>query len=325
MAKKRLKINEYVDGIINQNRLIVSKAITLLESKLTDDNLLADKIIDKLVDKTGHSFRLGITGVPGVGKSTFIDAIGKKIVKDHKLAILSIDPSSSLTKGSILGDKTRMSYLSTHPKVFIRPSPTGNTLGGVAQRTREVMLLFEAAGYDFIIIETVGVGQSETAVKGMVDFFLLLMLAGAGDDLQGMKRGIMEMADAIVVNKADGENLPAVNKAIATFNKIINLLPRADHLWETKVRSCSSINDHGIEEILNTVEEYEKLFKENNLFYPNRDKQYLSWFEELIRQKLINDFHDNKNNLAKMQSLRNSIIRKEITVKKAVHQLFEEN
>jgi len=325
MAKKRLKINEYVDGIINQNKLIVSKAITLLESKLTDDNLLADKIIDRLVDKTGHSFRLGITGVPGVGKSTFIDAIGKKIVKDHKLAILSIDPSSSLTKGSILGDKTRMSYLSTHPKVFIRPSPTGNTLGGVAQRTREVMLLFEAAGYDFIIIETVGVGQSETAVKGMVDFFLLLMLAGAGDDLQGMKRGIMEMADAIVVNKADGENIPAVNKAIATFNKIFSLLPRAGHLWETKVRSCSAINDHGIEDILNTVEEYEKLFKENNLFYPNRDKQYLSWFEELIRQKLINDFHDNKNNLAKMQSLRDSIIRKEITVKKAVHQLFEEN
>ncbi len=325
MTKKRLKINEYVDGITNQNRLILSKAITLLESKLMDDNLMADKIIDRLIDKTGYSFRLGITGVPGVGKSTFIDAIGKKIVKDHKLAILSIDPSSSLTKGSILGDKTRMSYLSTHPKVFIRPSPTGNTLGGVAQRTREVMLLFEAAGYDFIIIETVGVGQSETAVKGMVDFFLLLMLAGAGDDLQGMKRGIMEMADAIVVNKADGENIPAVNKAIATFNKIISLLPRVDHLWETKVLSCSAINDDGIEVILNTVEEYEKLFKESNLFYPNRDKQYLSWFEELIRQKLINDFHDNKNNLTKMQSLRKSIIRKEITVKKAVHQLFEEN
>ena len=232
MAKQsRLSIKEYKEGILKSDRVILSRAITLVESNLITDIALAQELLEAIIPFSSQSIRIGITGVPGVGKSTFIESFGEYVIgQDKKLAVLTIDPSSQLNKGSILGDKTRMESLSRNPSAFIRPSASGTTLGGVSGKTREVMLLCEAAGYDVIFIETVGVGQSETLVHGMVDFFLLLMLAGAGDVLQGIKEGIMEMADAVVINKADGENLKAAQRAKVEYQNALHLFSRP-RLW----------------------------------------------------------------------------------------------
>lgn len=278
----------YVDGIINGNRALLSRAITLIESTLPKDQELAQHIIEKCLPYAGKSLRIGITGVPGVGKSTFIEALGILVVEkfSKKLAVLAIDPSSARSKGSILGDKTRMEKLAVHTNAFIRPSPSAGSLGGVAQKTRESIVLCEAAGYKVIFVETVGVGQSETAVHAMVDFFLLLMLAGAGDELQGIKRGIMEMADALIINKADGDNYQKALLAKAQYANALHLFPTSPSGWETKTAVCSSKEFSGIEEIWKLIEEYQEFTQENGYFHQKRREQDIHTLKSSLEDKL---------------------------------------
>ena len=284
----------YINGIINGDIAILSKAITIIESQNEKHQMLAEKIIDGIVDRSGKSFRLGITGVPGVGKSTFIESFGNEVLNHgHKLAVLAIDPSSDKTKGSILGDKTRMEELSTKKNVFIRPSPSSGNLGGVARSTYETILLCEAAGFDFIIIETVGVGQSEISVSKITDFFLLLMLAGAGDELQGIKRGIMEMADALVITKADGANLEKAKMARAEYAHAMHLFQASESGWIPKTQICSSVENKGIDEVYNMIEEYKNFTTVNGFFLQKRKEQqfdlFLKTIDEQLKQKFYSD------------------------------------
>lgn len=287
MKRNKLSTEELMDGIRSGNRVILSRAITLVESQNEADRKQAEELLQAILPFSGNSFRLGITGVPGVGKSTFIEAFGTLLTeKGIKLAVLTIDPSSQRTKGSILGDKTRMEELSRNPNAFIRPSASGDTLGGVSGKTREVMLLCEAAGYDFIVVETVGVGQSETHVHGMVDFFLLLMLAGAGDELQGIKKGIMEMADSVVINKADGDNLKAAKRAKAEYQNALHLFPANPSGWIPQIKTCSSIDKSGLEEVLEMLSKFQNQVKGNGYFDKNRADQQVHWFKENLNELL---------------------------------------
>lgn len=281
MKRIKLSTQELVTGIKEGDRVILSRAITLIESQREDDIAQSEEILQAVLPYTGRSYRLGITGVPGVGKSTFIEAFGTLLTENGKqLAVLTIDPSSQRTKGSILGDKTRMESLARNKNAFIRPSASGTTLGGVSGKTREVMLLCEAAGFDFIIIETVGVGQSETLVHGMVDFFLLLMLAGAGDELQGIKKGIMEMADAVVINKADGDNVSMSKRAKKEYQNALHLFPANPSGWIPQVKTCSSIDGKGLQEVFEMLEKYERQTQGNGFFDQNRSEQQVAWFKE---------------------------------------------
>ncbi|MDI1324975.1 MAG: methylmalonyl Co-A mutase-associated GTPase MeaB [Algoriphagus sp.] len=290
---KRLSLSEYQEGVLAGNRVVLGQAITLIESTLDSDVQLASDLVQSLLSKTGNSLRIGITGVPGVGKSTFIETFGKLLLdQGKKVAVLAVDPSSQMTKGSILGDKTRMEKLSTDKRAFIRPSPAGLTLGGVTAKTREAMLLCEAAGFDVILVETVGVGQSETAVKGMVDFFLLLMLAGAGDELQGIKKGIMEMADGVLINKADGDNLAEAKKAKSNYQNALDLFPLSKNGWSTPVLAGSSITGEGLPEVWKTILEYEKKMKLNGFWDQNRANQRIKWLDEHVDFILGKAFHD---------------------------------
>jgi LAO/AO transport system kinase len=290
--RNRLSLEDYKSGVLSGDRVGLSRAITLVESTLDSDNELAAKLIDEVYQYTGNSFRIGITGVPGVGKSTFIEAFGKHVINSgKKLAVLTIDPSSQKTGGSILGDKTRMEKLSRSSQAFIRPSPSGDALGGVAHKTRETMLLCEAAGYDFILIETVGVGQSETAVKNMVDFFLLLMLAGAGDELQGIKKGIMEMADAIAINKADGDNIKNADRAKKEYENALHLFPANENGWIPKVKTCSSLKNEGLPVILDLLTEFNSQQKESGYFDQNRKEQAIHWMHQTIHHYLKQNFY----------------------------------
>ena len=294
LTLKRQSASYYIDGILKQDRVILSQAITLIESTRKEDYQLAQEVIEGCLPHTGNSTRIGITGVPGVGKSTFIEALGNYLTtQHHKVAVLAVDPSSSITKGSILGDKTRMEDLVKNENAFIRPSASGDSLGGVAQHTRESIVLCEAAGYDVIIIETVGVGQSETAVHSMVDFFLLLKLAGAGDELQGIKRGIMEMADIIAINKADGDNLKAAKLAKVEFNRALHLYPLKGSRWQPKVVLCSALKNEGISDIWNVVKLYISQTKENNSFSDKRKEQNTYWFLQTINDALKQEFYSN--------------------------------
>ncbi|MBA2613471.1 MAG: methylmalonyl Co-A mutase-associated GTPase MeaB [Bacteroidetes bacterium] len=284
----------YIDGILKSDIAILSKAITIIESQNEQHHALAENIIDGIVNKTGNSFRLGITGVPGVGKSTFIESFGNEVLQNgHKLAVLAIDPSSDKTKGSILGDKTRMEELSTKKNVFIRPSPSSGNLGGVARSTYETILLCEAAGFDFIIIETVGVGQSEISVSKITDFFLLLMLAGAGDELQGIKRGIMEMADALVITKADGANLEKAKAARSEYAHAMHLFQASESGWIPKTLVCSSTENKGIAEVFKMTEDYRNFVTANGFFTKKRKEQQFSLFlntiDEQLKQKFYSD------------------------------------
>lgn len=278
---------EYVKGIRSGNRTILSQAITLIESTKKEYRELGEEVLENCLEQTGNSVRIGITGVPGVGKSTFIEALGKHLLnKGKKLAVLTIDPSSSRSKGSILGDKTRMPWLSAHKNAYIRPSPTGGTLGGVARKTRETILLCEAAGFDTIFVETVGVGQSETTVQSMVDFFLLLMLAGAGDELQGIKRGIMEMADLIAINKADRKNIEKANQARQEYKNALTLFPAHESGWKPPVLTCSALEEKGLKELWDEVQKYFNLTKENGYFKSHRREQAVYWMHETIEFQL---------------------------------------
>lgn len=269
----------------------MARAITLVESKRPQDNRAAGRIVEGCMPHAGRSIRIGITGVPGAGKSTFIERLGLLLLeKGHRVAVLAVDPSSSLSKGSILGDKTRMQQLSRAEQAFIRPSPAGETLGGVARKTRETISLCEAAGYDVVLIETVGVGQSETAVHGMVDFFLLLKITGAGDELQGIKRGIMEMADAIVINKAEGANLPAARQARSTFENALHLYPPKPGGWVPKVLLCSSTEGTGFEAIWELISEFREMATDSGLLASERAEQNLQWFRQASEQGLLAGF-----------------------------------
>lgn len=291
----KLSTENYIEGILSGNRTILSKAITLVESSLYQHQQQAQEIIQKCLPYSGNSIRIGITGVPGVGKSSLIESLGKYLTgKNHKLAVLAIDPSSERTKGSILGDKTRMEKLSTDENAFIRPSPSAGSLGGVARKTRETIILCEAAGYDIIFVETVGVGQSETAVHSMVDFFLLLMLANAGDELQGIKRGIMEMADAIVINKADGDNIKMASLAAAQYKSALHLFPPTESGWTPTVSTCSAATGMGIDNIWNIISDYVSFTKQNNYFYSKRLLQSQNIMFETINNNIIESFYHNK-------------------------------
>jgi LAO/AO transport system kinase len=291
-----MSVDAYVKGILEGDRAVLSRAITLVESSLEEDLVLAAEVIDRILPHTGHAVRIGITGVPGVGKSTFIAAMGKVILEsEKKLAVLAIDPSSKKSGGSILGDKTRMEELAVDNRAFIRPSPAGSSLGGVSAKTRESMLLCEAAGFEVIIVETVGVGQSETVVKNMVDCFLLLLITGAGDELQGIKKGIMEMADLLVINKADGENKAAVARTKKELEKVIHYFSPSGKDWLPKVLSCSSLYARGLNEVWEEIMEYIANMKVNGFYNENRSNQQLHWMEEHIAYLLQRKFHNNKD------------------------------
>jgi GTPase len=293
--RKNLSLDDFMVGIKDGNRGILSQAITLAESSIPEHQELAQQIIEKCLPLKGNSIRIGITGVPGVGKSTFIESFGKLLTEQgNKIAVLAIDPSSERSKGSILGDKTRMEELANDKNAFIRPSPSAGSLGGVARKTRETVLLCEAAGFNIIIIETVGVGQSETAVHSMVDFFLLLMLAGAGDELQGIKRGIMEMADLIAITKSDGNNINKANSAKIEYQNALHLFPPTPSGWIPKVLTCSSMTKIGIDKIWKEIEEYSKLTKNNNYFFNRRKEQAKYWMYETINEQLKTKFYQNK-------------------------------
>ncbi len=292
--KKLLNINEIVDGILSSNISYVSKAITLVESTKLEHQEKAQEIINLIIKHSGKSFRLGITGVPGVGKSTFIESFGLEVInRGHKLAVLAIDPSSQLSKGSILGDKTRMEQLSIHPNAFIRPSPSSGSLGGVARKTKESIIICEAAGYDFIFVETVGVGQSETAVHQLTDFFLLLMLAGAGDELQGIKRGIMEMADGMIITKADGSNIDKAKLAKVEYTRALHLFPPTESNWIPQVLTCSSTEDKGIKEVYDMIDKYKHHTMTNHFFEEKRNRQTKQWLHHTINETLIDRFYNN--------------------------------
>lgn len=283
--------NNLINGILKGNITALSRAITLVESKNIKHLEKANEIINACLPKANQSIRIGVTGVPGVGKSTFIEAFGKHLTGlGKKVAVLAIDPSSTITKGSILGDKTRMEDLVKDKNAFIRPSASGDTLGGVTRKTRETIILCEAAGFDTIIIETVGVGQSETAVHSMVDFFLLLKLAGAGDELQGIKRGIIEMADAIVINKADGDNIKPAKLAQVEFNRALHLYPEKNSKWQPKVSICSALQNEGITDVWNMILEYQTLTKKNSFFETKRNEQNKFWLLQTIEEQLKSDF-----------------------------------
>jgi LAO/AO transport system kinase len=292
---KQNSVDEFVSKILAGNITFLSRAITLVESTNAKHQQKANLILECCLPAANNSVRIGITGVPGVGKSTFIEAFGKHLTaKGKKVAVLAVDPSSSVNKGSILGDKTRMEQLVTDKNAFIRPSPSGTSLGGVAQKTRESIILCEAAGFDTIIIETVGVGQSETVVHSMVDFFLLLKLAGAGDELQGIKRGIIEMADAIVINKADGDNKQNTKIAKVEFNRALHLYPLKESKWQPKVLTASALNNFGISEIEILIANYIKQTKENKYFDFRRNEQNTYWLLSTIEQQLKNNFYNNQ-------------------------------
>ena len=287
LDKNRLTRQEYVQGLLAGDTMVLGKALSLMESHLETDRITALEVLENIHPNTGKSLRMAITGPPGVGKSTFIETFGLSLLeKMHKVAVLTIDPTSQRTKGSILGDKTRMSRLSMAKNAFIRPSAAGGALGGVAAHIRESILVCEAAGYDVVIVETVGVGQSETSVRHMVDFFLLLMIAGAGDELQGIKRGIIEMADAVVITKADGNNIEPALQARSIYENAIHLLSNANNHWEPPVLSCSAYNNEGIDEIWDTINSFENLMKENGYWGAQRQEQLTRWVHECIRQQI---------------------------------------
>ncbi len=292
--RKEYSVSEFAEGILAGNITMLSQAVTLVESSRPEHQETAQAIIEKCLPYSGESIRVGITGVPGAGKSTSIDAFGMHLLeKGHKLAVLAIDPSSERTKGSILGDKTRMEKLSVQQNAFIRPSPSAGSLGGVARKTRETIILCEAAGFDYIFVETVGVGQSETAVHSMVDFFLLIQLAGTGDELQGIKRGIMEMADGIVINKADGDNIEKAKMAQRHFANALHLFPLADSGWTPEVLTYSGYYSLGIAEVWDMIHRYVEFVKQNGFFDRKRNEQSKYWMYETINERLRNDFYQN--------------------------------
>jgi LAO/AO transport system kinase len=289
--RRRLTVDEYERGVLDGDRNVLAQTITLVESNAHAHMEMAQEVLGRLLPSTGNSIRIGITGVPGVGKSTFIEALGLHLCESgHKVAVLAVDPSSTLTRGSILGDKTRMEQLSQDKRAFIRPSPSSGTLGGVTRKSRETMLVCEAAGFDVLLVETVGVGQSETTVRSMVDFFLLLMLSGAGDELQGIKKGIIELADALLINKADGDNRARALGAKTEYNRALHYLAPATEGWQTRAHTCSAVSGDGIPEVWAEIEEFRRKTNQSGVLEKRRRNQTLEWVYAMIEEHLRTSF-----------------------------------
>jgi len=322
--RERMNPEMLFDGILKGDLSSLSSGITLIESQDKDQRYAADGLIQKCLPYSGKSIRVGITGVPGVGKSTFIEAFGMLLIRGgFKVAVLAIDPSSSVSGGSILGDKTRMNELSAQDSVFIRPSPARYTLGGVARKTRESILLCEAAGYDFILVETVGVGQSETVVKSMVDFFLLLMLSGAGDELQGIKKGIMEMADALVITKADGDNKLRAKLAAREYKNALHLFPSNKNNWIPKVFTCSALEKKNITNVLDVIEDFRSHVMSSGFFETNRKSQDNKWLSETLKELIINDFFLDGQMIIHLKEIEQKVINGEKTSFQAADELYK--
>ena len=321
--KMILSEDDYVEGVAKGDRMTLSRAITLIESNSPRHFAKAQRVLQRLLPRTGKALRIGITGVPGAGKSTMIEAFGNMLCDaGHRVAVLTVDPTSSVTKGSILGDKTRMGTLSRRPEAFIRPSPAGGTLGGVARKSRETMLMCEAAGYDVIIIETVGVGQSETTVRSMVDFFLLVVLTGAGDELQGIKKGIMELADAIVINKADGDNLTKAQVSRGQYERMIEYIRPATPGWPTHAYLCSALEKTGLKELWEVIQAFQKMTTESGVWQKRRDGQLLDWMHSMIDEHLHNLFFEDAVVTGRMPEIREAVLQGVVSPTQAVAELI---
>ena len=323
-GKMILSVDDYVKGVAEGNRMVLSRAITLIESNSPRHFKKAQAVLQNLLPRTGKALRIGFTGVPGAGKSTMIEAFGNMLCDmGHKVAVLTVDPTSSVTRGSILGDKTRMGTLSRREEAFIRPSPAGGTLGGVARKSRETMLLCEAAGYDIIIIETVGVGQSETTVRSMVDFFLLVVLTGAGDDLQGIKKGIMELADAIVINKADGDNLLKAKVARGEYERMIEFIRPATPGWQTHAYLASAIKKTGLKELWEIIQAFKKVTSEKGSFQRRRENQLLDWMHSMIDEHLHNLFFEDPVINGRMPEVKEAVLNGSVSPTQGVAELVQ--
>jgi LAO/AO transport system kinase len=321
---QKLSVSEYVDGILSGSRMVLGRAITMVESLLPEHRQLAEDIVERCLPHSGKSMRIGITGVPGAGKSTFIEAIGGYIIGlQNKLAVLAIDPSSERSRGSILGDKTRMETLSSNEHVFIRPSPSAGSLGGVARKTRESIILCEAAGYNVVFVETVGVGQSETQVHSMVDCFLLLMLSGAGDELQGIKRGIMEMSDILAITKADGENITKAQAARIQYQSALNLFPPHESGWKPSSLTCSALDKTGLTEVWKNVLDYIALTRANGYFERKRSEQTKYWMYEAIHEALRDRFYHHPNVEQRLPEFEQSVLRGQLSSFAAARELLQ--
>jgi LAO/AO transport system kinase len=322
--KHPLMESDYVEGILGGDRVMLSKAITLVESALPGHGIMAQRIIEQCMPHSGKSLRIGITGVPGVGKSTFIEAFGMYLCDEgHKVAVLAVDPSSGISKGSILGDKTRMEQLSVHENAFVRPSPSAGSLGGVARKTREIIILCEAAGFDTVLVETVGVGQSEVTVHSMVDFFLLLMLAGAGDELQGIKRGIIEMCDGMAINKADGDNLNKAKTARMQYENALHLFPPTTTGWKPRVEICSALTKTGIDAIWDMIREHNELLKSRGLFDIKRQSQQKFRMYESIHELLTSHFYQHPEVMKQLPDIEQLLSRNMLTSYQAASRLLD--
>jgi LAO/AO transport system kinase len=322
--RKERTVDELIEGISQNNRAILAQAITLIESNAPRHFNMGQELINRILPDTGKSIRIGITGVPGAGKSTFIETFGTFLCNlGHRVAVLAVDPSSSVTGGSILGDKTRMDRLSKDPRAYVRPSPASGTLGGVARKTRETILVCEAAGYDVIIVETVGVGQSEVTVRSMVDIFMLLALTGAGDELQGMKKGIMELVDLLVINKADGDNERKAINAKEEFSRILHFLRPATKGWSSKALTCSALYEKGIDEIWDTIQDYERATKAKGIFEERRLSQKRDWFYTLIKNQLETSFFTNPTIKEQLPILEKNVLSGQLSASLGVSKLFD--
>ncbi len=322
-TRRQLTVAEYVDGVLSGDRTRLARAVTLIESNRPEDLNVAQEVLKELLPRTGLSIRIGVTGVPGAGKSTLIETLGLQLTADgHRLAVMAVDPTSSLSGGSILGDKTRMERLAADPRAFIRPSPTGGALGGVARKTRETILLFEAAGYDVILVETVGVGQNEVAVRSMVDFFLLVLVAGAGDELQGIKRGVFELADAVLVNKADGENAQAAAAACAEYERALGFLRPATRGWQTRAHRASALTGEGIEQLWRVVETFRQRTQQSGVFQDRRRTQEKEWLHALVQERLTAMFREHPTVRELLPQLEQAVVDGEMPATAAAHRLL---
>lgn len=323
VKRSQLSAADHIAGVLKNDKTLLARTITLIESNAAEHYEKARKVLKKLLPHAGQSLRIGITGMPGSGKSTFIEALGCYLIEaGHKVAVLAVDPSSSVTKGSILGDKTRMEKLSQQESCFIRPSPTGGTLGGVTRKTRETILVCEAAGYDVLLVETVGVGQNEITVRSMVDFFLLLLIAGAGDELQAIKKGVIEIADALLVNKADGTNKAKAEAAKDEYSRALKYLTPATKGWRTGAYTCSALEGKGIAEIWSVIKDFEKVTKESGVFAGRRSRQAVDWVFTMIEDYLKERFYDHPGIKAELPGIKERVLKNQVLPTAAAEELL---